>query len=246
MNPPRTPRGSGVRPRDGTASRPDGKGLSKKAQQQQQQQQIAKKTRKPVPVTPIHPAPQLGITNFPPLPAKKDLQEKGHGYSHGFKQISSAQMYEILKAIDSHSKPTFVTDCGLVRDEPDKPKAAPKQLTSDESAEVFVQVDQTPDARGMSPFISPFFASVPSGDWPSEVCLTPPAALKGSHSRAVAIEVPASPMAKESRADAPLTPKEDKSSSFRDVLLSPAKLAAPHSPPQQSQDRNQSEGIKAP
>eukprot|EP00301_Raphidiophrys_heterophryoidea_P004812 c12066_g1_i1.p1 GENE.c12066_g1_i1~~c12066_g1_i1.p1 ORF type:complete len:494 (-),score=83.47 c12066_g1_i1:323-1804(-) len=264
MNPPRNQRGSGNgrgggRQRDGQGrGEGTGKGGSKKhtgttnsnsATIPNSPASIASsnsssKKRKAMPAA--HTVPQLGPTNFPPLPAKKDLQDRGHvsGYQGPFKQISAESMYQALSAMTEIKHPEFVTNCALVRDDADKPLHAPKPLSCEECAEVFVQVDQTPDARGMSPFISPFFSTVPSSDWPSEVALTPPAALKGSQSRAVAIEAPPSPSPQQGRSSGELgTPSKDPtSSSFRDVLLAAklqAKSPAPSQPEQPSTEQPQ-------
>eukprot|EP00299_Pterocystis_sp_00344_P008878 c3547_g1_i1.p1 GENE.c3547_g1_i1~~c3547_g1_i1.p1 ORF type:complete len:460 (-),score=69.63 c3547_g1_i1:198-1577(-) len=191
---------------------------------------------------------QLGPTHFPPLPTKKDLKdgEVKLGYSEPFTQYSKDELIQIFEGLENLSKPEFLVTCDIILNEADKTACSKVNLTSDERAEVFLHVDNsTGQAQdkgramsiSMSPFVSPYFASVPSANWPSEAILTPAASAilpAKKESRALKIErVPETPVApaivvasEETKSATPFKAStEEEKGSFRDVLMS--RKAAP-------------------
>eukprot|EP00300_Choanocystis_sp_HF-7_P016072 c19287_g1_i2.p1 GENE.c19287_g1_i2~~c19287_g1_i2.p1 ORF type:complete len:378 (-),score=56.89 c19287_g1_i2:480-1613(-) len=133
-----------------------------------------KKKRPPLPPQPF----QLVPNHFPPLPTQLDHTNQSTPVSV-VHRVEIEQAYQVLtaltQALPHFPKPDFLTDC------PPAVLATPhtshtlRNFTSEESAAVFAQIDQTPD-KHMSPFVSPMFATLHSPlDLPPAMAL-PPAA----------------------------------------------------------------------
>lgn len=142
---------------------------------------LAKKQKKKR-IQPPQPL-QLGATHFPPLPTKQDLRDAGKADNSGYgdvnyRRIDFEQAYKVIAIVKGSSalssRPAFLTDSPALLESCHIPHAA-HTFSSEESAEVFVQVDQTPDKRGMSPFVSPMFVSVNTADFPPDFLLPPSA-----------------------------------------------------------------------
>lgn len=114
---------------------------------------------------------QLGPNHFPPLPTKKDMQDGGIeriGYgTTSFKEYSAADIIKILDEMTPFTKPDFHMNADLVHEKIDLIPVSKTPLTTEEARDVFFLLDSDRSRSiSMSPFVSPFFASVPVPAWP--------------------------------------------------------------------------------
>lgn len=127
----------------------------------------------------------LGTNHFPPLPNKKEILDTPGKAGYGnrpFKRIESSAMLTVLDKIQSSfTCPKFRTQCVVTCQDITLTSDTRVALTSETSNEIFERIEdpgQSPRTSGpatpsMSPFVSPFFTTVPMVFPSSDLALTP-------------------------------------------------------------------------
>lgn len=205
-----------------------GRGANAGSRNQPRNNKVQKKRRANSQTQPI----QLGPNHFPPLPTKKDMQDVGIervGYGNtSFKEYSAAEIIKILEEMSPFSKPEFHMSADIIQDKSDLIPVSKIPLVPEEARDVFFVLDGSQDRSrmSMSPFVSPFFASVPVPAWPTEHgdILGPSASPMKKEARAMKVEKPI-----DVPAPAPRVPSKPAPATISTMITppTPTKPAAP-------------------